>query len=126
MIIEFLAALWITLVLVRLNAHLFHDRRNYGKLNESSTTITGILRRKTGFDWHHIHFGFIILIISFFLFLNKGLSDYSLILAGIGLSMIFDQLLPWLNLGNYFSNKMLTLSIILHIIISVIAIYFLL
>jgi hypothetical protein len=31
--------------------------------------------------------------------------------------MVFDQLLPWLNLGNYYSDIMLIISILFHLII---------
>lgn len=63
MIYLFLISLWLTLILVRIGSHLLHDKENYGTEKEKSKTITKWLRKRTNFDFHHIHLGAIILII---------------------------------------------------------------
>lgn len=122
MISEFLVALFLTLIITRISAHLFHDRKNYRTRKERSRTITGYLRKKTGLDWHHIHIGVILILISFLLFFLNGVSVYAIIILAIGLSLFCDQILPLLNLGDYFSKKMLVYSIVLHIIVALITI----
>ncbi|MEK6846917.1 MAG: hypothetical protein AABY16_02010 [Nanoarchaeota archaeon] len=121
MINLFLISFFITFVVVRVIAHTFHDRKNYGTNAENSKTITGWLRNKTGFDWHHIHLGFILLIISLSLIFYK-ITSFSIMLLAISLSLITDQILPLLNFGNYFSKKMIIGAIILHLVVSFLAI----
>jgi len=128
MIELFIASLFGTLLLVRIGAHKLHDMETYSQFNPRNSeakTITGWLRRKTGFDWHHIHFGIIILIItSIWIYLN-GLNNPNVILLGIGLSMVADQITPLIDRkSNYFSKEKLMLSIIFHIIIAIIAVIF--
>jgi len=128
MIWIFLIALWVTFILTRINASLFHDFQTYNKhapKKSQAKTLSGFLRRKTGFDWHHIHLGFIILIILLPFILINGLTNLLTIFLAVGLSFVFDQVLPWLDLGNYFSKKMLLISVIFHILISIIAIFML-
>jgi hypothetical protein len=124
----FIASLFGTLLLVRIGAHKFHDMETYSQFNPRSSeakTITGWLRRKTGYDWHHIHFGIVILIITSILIYLYGLNNPNAILLGIGLSMVADQITPLLDRkSNYFSKEKLLLSIIFHIIICIIAVIF--
>ena len=123
MIWYFIIPLFCTFILVRIGSFLFHDYEGYLKGNDSSKTITRILRDKTGFDWHHIHFGFIILLIITFLIFIGGLNPVYLIFLAIGLSLVLDQISSWLNRKwCYFSKDMLILSALFHIIITVLAI----
>ena len=121
MIWYFIIPLFCTLLIMRVGSILFHDKEGYGSRHtDKSKTITGWLRRKTGFDWHHIHFGFIILLIIIFLILFNGLDPTYLVFLAIGLSLVFDQLLPWLNKKwCYFSKEMFLISILFHIIIAI-------
>ena len=122
MIFIFLISLFSTFAIVRFWAHIGHDMNMYGTRHESSKTLTGWLRKKTGFDWHHIHFGIIIFIIaSFWIYFSK-VSSINISLLGVGLSMILDQISPLLNMGNYFSKKMIFVALLLHIITASIAI----
>jgi hypothetical protein len=118
MIKVFLISLWITFIIIRIGSYLFHDKKTYGTSSEKSKTLSGWLRRKTSYDWHHIHFGYILLIISAIFILVHGFTTILTILFAIGLSLIFDQFLPWLDYGNYFEIKMLVYAILFHIIIS--------
>lgn len=128
MIWTFVISLFVTLFIVRILAHNFHDMKNYNKNNPKGSkakTITGWLRRKTGFDWHHIHFGFIILFASIISLLIYGFNNINVIFLAIGLSMIADQLTPLIDDKScYFSKRKLMLSIMSHITIALIAILF--
>lgn len=119
MIIYFLTSLFVTLVISRFWAHHGHDMKNYRTKKEKSSTITGWLRIKTGFDWHHIHFGVILFLFGALLIYYNGFTKIELIILGIGSSMILDQIFPLLTSWNYFSKKMLYLSIMLHLIASI-------
>lgn len=125
-IILFLISLFSTLLVIRIIAHNFHDMLNYDRYNPKKSqarTITGWLRRKTGFDWHHIHFGIIILILILPWILINGLNNINIVLLGISLSLIADQITPLIDRkSNYFSNKKLLISIIFHLIIALLAI----
>jgi len=123
MIILFISTLFLTLLLVRIGAHKFHDMENYGTKDDRSRTITGFLRIKTGKDWHHIHFGLILLLIASPIILLYGLTTISVILLAIGLSLVADQITPLIDRkSNYFHKNKLILSIIFHLIIAGIAI----
>ena len=111
----FLLALWITFLTIRPLSHFLHDRKNYGTQNESSKTLTGYLRRKTKKDIHHIHIGIILIAISFLLFGIKELFFFYL-LMGIGTSLVLDQILPLMKLGDYFDKKMVFASVLLHLV----------
>ena len=115
----FLLVLWVTFFIVRPLSHRFHDRLNYGTPKESSKTFTGYLRKKTKKDIHHIHLGRVILFGSFLLLIFRENLLFS-ISAGIGTSLVLDQIFPLMNLGNYFSRKMVLASILLHLITSII------
>jgi len=121
MIKLFLTSLFLTLIILRVVTHNFHDMENYGTRNEKSKTLTGLLRNKTGFDFHHIHFGFLLLLITLIYILILSVDKLSILSLAISLSLIFDQLLPWLDMGNYFSDKMLAISVIFHMIIALIS-----
>jgi len=124
MVALFLVAFFITLILVRVLAYLFHDMEGYGTKFEKSKTLTGILRKRTGFDWHHAHFGFVLLFIAFFLSFIYELSSVIIVLFAVGLSMILDQIVPLIGVDiNYFSLKALLISIILHFLVFVIVIF---
>src|SRR3989344_8181102 len=62
MISYFIISLFATFMILRVGAHLGHDKENYGTSSKKSHTFTFWLRKKTGFDWHHIHIGFVLLI----------------------------------------------------------------
>lgn len=122
-ILWFLIALFSTLIIVRVGAHLLHDFKNYGTRHEKSRTPTAFLRNKIGLDIHHIHFGFLILIIDLILFLIFGGKTIIFILLGIGLSLILDQITPLIDKKScYFSKSKLLISIIFHIIVALITI----
>jgi len=125
-LILFIASLFVTLGIVRIFAHNLHDKKNYDKnnpRNSKAKTPTGWLRRKTGFDWHHIHIGIILLILIFPWILIRGLNNFNIILLGISLSLIADQITPLIDKkSGYFSTKKLLISIIFHIIIALLAI----
>ncbi len=125
MIWYFIIPLFCTFLIMRVGSILFHDKKGYGdRYTDKSKTITGWLRRKTGFDWHHIHFGFAILLIIIFLIFVNGLNPIYLIFLAIGLSLVFDQLFSWLNRDwCYFSKEMFLITILFHIIIAISAIF---
>lgn len=117
-LIIFLIFLWATFFITRICAVYFHDKI-YDKetpRKSKAKTLTGFLRRKTGFDWHHVHLGMIIIIISFFLFKIKFI--VFLIFLAVGMSLFLDQIFPLINIGNYFSKKMFFISFLLHLIVS--------
>lgn len=119
-ILLFAISLLLSLFFVRVSAHLSHDMKSYDKdnpLTSKAKTFTGFLRRVTGFDWHHVHIGLILLIIIVPLVLMGFVNFISVVFLGIGLSLVADQLLALMNLGNYFGEWMLLLSLIIHLII---------
>ncbi len=123
MIYLFIFSLFLTFFVVRIWAHSAHDMKNYGTKKEKSKTVTGWLRIKTGFDWHHFHFGIIISILILFWVLFFGFSKLNVILMAIGLSMISDQIVPIVDRKrNYFHIKNLLTSFLFHVLISIIAI----
>lgn len=124
MIILFISTLFLTFFIVRILTHLLHDQKNYGTPFDKSKTFTHFLRKYTKIDWHHIHIGFIILFITLLFGILKGLSNITIIFIAISSSLILDQIAPLFGFGNYFSRKMIKVSLILHIILSVIVIIF--
>jgi len=122
MLILFIISLFLTFLIVRTIAYSFHDMKNYGTKKEKSKTITGWLRIKTGFDWHHFHFGGIIFIISLTLILIIGLNKWLTILLAIGISMLIDQAVPIVDRkSNYFHIKNFIISLIFHIVVAIFA-----
>ena len=121
MITTFLISLFTTLIIVRIFSHLWHDIETYGTPEEKSKTITCWLRRKTGFDFHHLHFGILILIIIFPLILINGFNILLIIFLAIGLSLVTDQIVPLIfRKICYFSRTGIVSSIILHLIVALI------
>lgn len=115
----FLLSLWITFLIIRSLSHFLHDRQNYGTFKENSKTLTRYLRKKTKKDIHHIHIGFILLLISVLLFIFEKVFLFA-IFSGVGTSLVLDQILPLMKLGDYFGKKMVLAAILLHLIISII------
>lgn len=120
----FVLSLFITLALARTISYLLHDKQRYGTPHERSKTLTGWLRKKTGFDWHHYHFGFLIVFISLLLSYFLGFNNLLIILLGIGASLFLDQISFLIFLDKnyfkegYFTPKSLVISIIFHFGIS--------
>ena len=105
-----------TFLITRFLTHKLHNKKNY-----NSNTLTGLIRRKSNFDFHHIHFGIIILFILLFLnffFVINLILNY--IFYAISLSLIADQLFPLLKIYDYFERKSIIVAIILHLIIIII------
>ena len=123
---NFLLALFTTLLTVRTLAHTFHKRYSYDTRypnRDRSGTITGWLRKYTGHDWHHIHFGIMFVIIVVFWVTRYGINNANIILLGIGLSMVADQITPLIDRKKcYFTKARLAESILFHIFIAIIAI----
>ncbi|MBU2562299.1 MAG: hypothetical protein KKF68_01400 [Nanoarchaeota archaeon] len=117
-IILFLIGLILTFSIIRVSAIILHDFESYSSENpfdSKAKTITGELRRITGLDWHHIHFGIILISIVIPLII-LNLHPFVWLIFGSGLSMILDQFFPLINLGNYFGAPMFLISILLHLI----------
>jgi len=116
----YILVLILTLIFVRVSSHALHDKEAYSdnsaENNEKIKTITALLRKVTGFDWHHIHFGAIVLIVVGILMVLGFVNKPSIILLAIGSSLVFDQIIPLIGLGNYFSNSMIFSSLLLHLI----------
>lgn len=123
MILYFIIPLFLTFLIIRILAYAFHDMKNYGTKEEKSKTFTGWLRVQTSFDWHHFHFGIIILlftIISIFFF---NFIRINLILLAIGISMVIDQAVPIVDRkSNYFHLKNLSISFLFHVVVTIISI----
>jgi hypothetical protein len=125
----FLIVLFITFLIARVGSHYLHDPEAYinrqwkGKKFDKSKTITGILRRMTGYDVHHIHIGIFLLVLSIPLILVYGWNLINLIILAVGLSLFLDQIAPLIFDIGYNSKKAVLISIILHLI--TILIYFL-
>jgi hypothetical protein len=118
----FLLSLFTTFLIVRISAHLLHDKKNYGTQKEKSYTLTGFVRHVTGKEIHHIHFGIALLLFTLVFFeILSPTTKFSLL--GISLSLIIDQIIPSLDkTKNYFHTKRLLESIALHGIVATIAI----
>lgn len=126
MIILFISTLFLTFAIVRILAHRFHDVKNYGTKREKSKTLTGYLRVKTGYDWHHFHFGILILLIVLPLLAVHGLTNFLVIFLAMGISMIIDQSTPIVDKRiGYFHIKNLLVSFIFHVLVSLMAIFIL-
>lgn len=123
MLALFIAALFLTFIIVRVLAYSFHDMKNYGTKKERSKTLTGYLRIKTGYDWHHFHFGILILLITSPFILILGFNNLSVIFLAIGISMVLDQSVPIIDRkSNYFHLKNVIISFIFHMVVSLLAI----
>ncbi|MCF7910794.1 hypothetical protein K9L16_03915 [Candidatus Pacearchaeota archaeon] len=117
----FVVILLITFIIVRFSSYFLHDSENYSIFpennKESVKTLTAGLREITSLDIHHAHFGLffipIILILMFFGYINK----ISVVFLGISSSLVLDQIFPLIKIGNYFSNQMIFISILMHFIL---------
>ncbi len=109
----FNVSLLLTFIITRILTHSLHDKNNY-----NSKTITGKIREKTNFDFHHIHIGIIILILllilNFLFILNNTVF---LILLGVSISLILDQLFPFLKICCYFSKTGINVATLLHLLL---------
>jgi len=124
MILIFLISLWATFLLTRLYVQTFLSPIRHPK----SKILTHFLSRKLGFDIHHFHFGVLILVISLLSFLFFSSNTIALILLGIGTSLLLDQFYIFFvkDINHfYFSLEGWILSIIPHLILSIILIKFL-
>ena len=119
--ILFVLVLILTFVVVRMFAHFLHDGENYSDYakynNEKVRTFTSLLRQATGVNWHHIHFGIIIFITVIVLLFLGYVNVSSVIFLAISVSLILDQIVPLLDLGNYFSLPILIVAMLLHLIV---------
>ncbi len=120
--ILFALALMITFFAARFISYVFHDRRYYGTPFDNSRTFTGILRRRTGIDWHHYHFGFLVALLSlvFYYFFNNA---FFIISLAVGVSLLLDQADFFIFLdreyfkSRYFRIGSLLISLLFHLII---------
>lgn len=108
----FITSLILTGILARIFSHTFH---NIESPNDSKT-ITAVIRKNTKFDFHHIHIGIILLLLTL-IFKSQIPTNIFLILMGGSLSLIADQIVP-LTIKRicYFSKLGILSSILLHII----------
>lgn len=113
-------SLILTFIITRSITHSLHDYKNPKNYNKK--TLTGKLREKTQMEIHHFHFGIILLFISLIVYFLFGINNLFLLLLGISLSLIFDQLIPILNLAHYFKLKAILFAIVFHLIILIIVI----
>jgi hypothetical protein len=123
MICIFVYSLLLTFILVRIGSHYLHDKKNYNTEYEKSKTITFWLRKKTGFNIHHIHLGILMLLVILpFIFL-KGLNFILSGSLGVSLSLIADQTTELFDdrIG-YFDKENLVGAILIHILIIIISI----
>ncbi|MEM3113353.1 MAG: hypothetical protein QXI33_02930 [Candidatus Pacearchaeota archaeon] len=126
MIKLFITTLFITFFITRFGAILLHDHEGYKNKQERSKTLTGIIRRKTGIDFHHIHLGAIILFMLFPFIVIYGINTINLIISAIGISLFIDQIVPYtFRKIKYFSIKDFFISLFLHIILALIIVFFL-
>jgi hypothetical protein len=117
----FIAVLFLSLIFIRLRAE-------YKK--KGHTTLTSFLKRITKLEIHHIHFGILWVIITSIWIYFAGINLVNLAGLAIGVSFIADEIvfaIIYLKIKKeniYYTKRSLIISIILHIIISVI-VYFL-
>ena len=115
----FLIFLWLTFIIIRPISHLLTDRRNYGTKKDKSKTLTGWLRKRYRVDLHHIHLGLTLLLIVLFSRISYDWGPFLIGLFGVSISLILDQILPLLKMGNYFEIKMILGSLLLHLLITI-------
>ena len=124
----FILALLITFFMARLISYAFHDRKNYGTPFDMSKTFTGILRRRTGFDLHHYHFGILIILLGSVLYYFFN-GNFLLIFLAVGTSLFLDQADFLITLDReyfktgYFRINSLVFSSFIHLIL-VLSIFF--
>ncbi len=114
----FIVTLLITFIITRIGAHILHDHEGYKIKKEKSKTFTGFVRRKSGYNFHHIHLGALILFILVPIILIYGINKITLILFAIGTSLFIDEIVPYLfRKIKYFSLKDFFISLFLHLFI---------
>lgn len=120
MINQFITIFILTFIVTRVFTHLLHNKEDIKK----SKTLTQKLRDCTNFEIHHIHLGFIGLILSFFIYFIFGPSLSFVVLVAINLSLICDQIIPLIfKQICYFSKIGICLAIILHLVVILMVIY---
>lgn len=119
MINLFFFTLIMTFLISRSWAYFGYRSNDYFDKKENPHTLTGWLRIKTGFDWHLIHFGVIIFFVASLLIYSNGFNPVNKIILGISSSIILDQIFPLVGNWNYFSKKMFTISLLLHMITAI-------
>lgn len=113
MINQFITTFILTFIVTRVFTHLLHNKEEIKK----SKTLTQKLRNRTNFEIHHIHFGFIGIILSFFVFMIFGVSSSFIFLVAVNLSLICDQVFPLIfKKICYFSKLGISLAILSHLI----------
>ena len=120
MITVFLISLWATFILIRIYTQFVdYPVKDKSKLK----TPTKILSRKIGFEIHHFHFGILILVLTLITILFLSLNTLFVIFLAIGASLYLDQAyLPIFKNVNYFSIKGYTLSLLPHLILTILLI----
>lgn len=122
MINYFSISLILTFLITRSWAYFAYRRNNYFDSADNPKTLTGWLRIKTGFDWHHVHFGAIIFFFSSLWIYSEGFTIFNEAILGISFSMILDQIFPLVANWNYFSRKMFFVSFLLHLNVALLSI----
>jgi len=86
-------------------------------------TPTEFLRKKTGKNIHHIHLGFVMLILAVLIFFVSDAEKTPVVLMAVGLSLIADQIFLLFLFKDtcYFSKKSIALSAIAHGIVVICA-----
>jgi len=120
-LLVFIISLLIPLLLYR---GVFILSRNY--------TSKTIVRQKTSLNFHHSHYGIILIFIAFLIMFFFERSLFSLILFGLGFGAIFDEFTPLLlmktnrkiELDVYRRSFKSTLILFIFIIILLMALYF--
>ncbi|HTY44354.1 MAG TPA: hypothetical protein VMC80_03870 [Patescibacteria group bacterium] len=110
--IIFIIALFLAFIFIRLRAE--YERKGH-------KTLTIFLKKITGLEIHHLHFGLFYAISALLWIFIAGFNIANLIILAIGISFIIDELFPaiiYLRTGEiiYYSKKSLIISIILHVI----------
>lgn len=124
----FAISLFSTLFVTRIFTGRLHDRGGENLLDDSSKTLTGIIRRKTKRDFHHFHLGLIALMLVLLLLFIKGANNFIVLSLGVSISLIADDLTLFIRKElsypspRYFDKKIFFESIFLHVAILVVAI----
>ncbi len=123
MILAFINTLFLTFLVTRLCAHLLHDQKNYGTKKDSSKTLTHYIRKTTKKDIHHIHIGILLILIIIPLLIVHGITTKNILSLAVALSLIIDQIVPFINRkSDYFDKSNILIALLLHIVVALIAI----
>ena len=121
MINQFIATFILTFIITRVFTHILHNKEEIRK----SKTLTQKLRNCTNFEIHHIHLGFLGIILSFFVYMIFGVSNSFIVLVAINLSLICDQVFPLIfSKICYFSKLGIGLATILHLFVVVLSYFY--